>query len=70
MSERHEKPNETNNAPTVNGQRREEGGEENQETHRKNHQTGDIEQSKKHESRMMNFFNQEFIDRKIDFKPK
>jgi hypothetical protein len=28
------------------------------------------EQHKKQESRMMNFFNQEFLDRKIDFKPK
>jgi hypothetical protein len=28
------------------------------------------EQNKRQESRMMNFFNQEFIDRKIDFKPK
>jgi hypothetical protein len=25
---------------------------------------------KRQESRMMNFFNQEFLDRKIDFKPK
>jgi hypothetical protein len=30
----------------------------------------DNEHSKKQESRMMNFFNQEFFDRKIDFKPK
>jgi len=30
----------------------------------------DIEHNKKQESRMMNFFNQEFLDRKIDFKPK
>lgn len=30
----------------------------------------DIEHNKKQESRMMNFFNQEFVDRKIDFKPK
>jgi hypothetical protein len=30
----------------------------------------DTEHSKKQESRMMNFFNQEFFDRKIDFKPK
>ncbi len=30
----------------------------------------DIEQNKRQESRMMNFFNQEFVDRKIDFKPK
>ncbi len=28
------------------------------------------EQNKKQESRMMNFFNQEFVDRKIDFRPK
>jgi len=28
------------------------------------------EQTKKQESRMMNFFNQEFVDRKIDFRPK
>jgi hypothetical protein len=28
------------------------------------------EQHKRQESRMMNFFNQEFLDRKIDFKPK
>lgn len=35
-------------------------------------QTGnyDTEQSKKQDSRVMNFFNQEFIDRKIDFKPR
>lgn len=26
--------------------------------------------SRKQESRMMNFFNQEFFERKIDFKPK
>jgi len=30
----------------------------------------DLEYNKKQESRMMNFFNQEFLDRKIDFKPK
>ena len=30
----------------------------------------DIEHNKKQESRMMNFFNQEFVDRNIDFKPK
>jgi hypothetical protein len=30
----------------------------------------DIEYNKKQESRMMNFFNQDFLDRKIDFKPK
>jgi hypothetical protein len=30
----------------------------------------DTEHSKRQESRMMNFFNQEFFDRKIDFKPK
>jgi hypothetical protein len=28
------------------------------------------EHHKRQESRMMNFFNQEFLDRKIDFKPK
>ena len=28
------------------------------------------ENTKKQESRMMNFFNQEFVERKIDFKPK
>jgi hypothetical protein len=28
------------------------------------------EHSRKQESRMMNFFNQEFFERKIDFKPK
>jgi len=30
----------------------------------------EIDFSKKQESRMMNFFNQEFFERKIDFKPK
>ncbi len=28
------------------------------------------DQTKKQDSRMMTFFNQEFIERKIDFKPK
>jgi hypothetical protein len=28
------------------------------------------DQHKRQESRMMNYFNQEFVDRKIDFKPK
>jgi chromatin remodeling complex protein RSC6 len=30
----------------------------------------DNEQNKKQESRVMSFFNQEFVDRKIDFKPR
>ncbi len=30
----------------------------------------DNEHTKKQDSRMMTFFNQEFIERKIDFKPK
>lgn len=30
----------------------------------------DTEHTRKQESRMMNFFNQEFLERKIDFKPK
>lgn len=30
----------------------------------------DVDHNKRQESRMMNFFNQEFVDRKIDFKPK
>ncbi len=30
----------------------------------------ETEHSRKQESRMMNFFNQEFFERKIDFKPK
>ncbi len=30
----------------------------------------DTESARKQESRMMNFFNQEFLERKIDFKPK
>lgn len=32
--------------------------------------SADNEQTKKQDSRMMTFFNQEFIERKIDFKPK
>lgn len=30
----------------------------------------EADNSRKQESRMMNFFNQEFVERKIDFKPK
>ena len=30
----------------------------------------DIDNNKKQDSRMMAFFNQEFVERKIDFKPK
>jgi hypothetical protein len=30
----------------------------------------EADNSRKQESRMMNFFNQEFLERKIDFKPK
>jgi hypothetical protein len=37
---------------------------------RKTQPHNESEQNKRQESRMMNFFNQEFIDRKIDFKPK
>jgi hypothetical protein len=48
-------------------QRKEEVGDENTETANKKSET---EHSRRQESRMMNFFNQEFLDRKIDFKPK
>ena len=32
--------------------------------------SADTEHNKKQDSRMMTFFNQEFVERKIDFKPK
>jgi hypothetical protein len=44
--------------------------EEQSEFSKKNQNNYENEQNRKQESRMMNFFNQEFIDRKIDFKPK
>lgn len=49
--------------------------EENQEDqaeglYKKTNPINETDFSKKQESRMMNFFNQEFFDRKIDFKPK
>jgi hypothetical protein len=50
--------------------KREEVHEENVEAFIKKSQLNETEQSRKQESRMMNFFNQEFFDRKIDFKPK
>jgi hypothetical protein len=50
--------------------KREEGQDENGEAFIKKSQLAETEQSRKQESRMMNFFNQEFFDRKIDFKPK
>jgi hypothetical protein len=36
----------------------------------KRSQAVETENTRKQESRMMNFFNQEFFERKIDFKPK
>jgi hypothetical protein len=48
-------------------QRKEELIEENTEAANKRSET---EHSRRQESRMMNFFNQEFLERKIDFKPK
>lgn len=47
--------------------KKEETTDEQQEYQKK---ATESEQNKKQESRMMNFFNQEFIDRKIDFKPR
>jgi len=45
--------------------------DDNEQTTKRLHTSNyDLEQNKKQESRMMNFFNQEFVDRKIDFKPK
>jgi hypothetical protein len=32
--------------------------------------SADTEHHKKQDSRMMTFFNQEFVERRIDFKPK
>jgi hypothetical protein len=50
--------------------KRDEGQDEHGEAYNKKSQLAESEQSRKQESRMMNFFNQEFFDRKIDFKPK
>jgi hypothetical protein len=44
--------------------------EENSENIRKMQANYESEQIKKQEARMMTYFNQEFIERKIDFKPK
>jgi hypothetical protein len=54
----------TDNKPDENQEEQGEG------VNKKINQNYDSELSKKQESRMMNFFNQEFLDRKIDFKPK
>ena len=50
--------------------RKEETLEDHGEALNKKMQQTENEQSRKQESRMMNFFNQEFLERKIDFKPK
>jgi hypothetical protein len=47
-----------------------EESEEMGEAYNKRMQNNENEHSRKQESRMMNFFNQEFFERKIDFKPK
>jgi len=49
--------------------KKEENPEEQSETTNKRN-VADNENSRKQESRMMNFFNGEFFERKIDFKPK
>lgn len=47
-----------------------EDNEELGEAYNKKIQNSENDHSRKQESRMMNFFNQEFFERKIDFKPK
>lgn len=44
--------------------------DENAESLRKVQVNFENEQNKRQEAKMMTYFNQEFIDRKIDFKPK
>jgi hypothetical protein len=50
--------------------KKEEAIEDQGEAFNKKGQATENDHSRKQESRMMNFFNQEFFERKIDFKPK